>query len=244
MTIDELKRQAAETAVAAIQSGMVVGLGTGSTAVHVVRAVGRMLQDGRLHDIVAVPTSEATAQEAERLHIPLTTLDDCPVVDVGIDGADEISPTLDLIKGLGGALLREKIVTIAASWFIVVADDSKKVSRLGTQAPVPVEVIPFAHRSVQDYLSSLGARPVLRLHNGQPFITDEGNIILDCHFQGGIDDPVQLAQAIKQRPGIVEHGLFLGMAKTAVVASTSGIEVLGKALPALNENLEQECDLT
>ncbi|MEZ4643090.1 MAG: ribose-5-phosphate isomerase RpiA [Chloroflexota bacterium] len=230
MTRDTLKRQAAETAVSAIQSGMVVGLGTGSTAVHAVRAIGALLQNGRLHNIVAIPTSEATAQEAKRLGIPLTTLAEHPQIDVGIDGADEISPTLDLIKGLGGALLREKIVTIATRHFIVIADDSKKVVRLGTRAPVPVEVIPFAQKPVHDYLASLGARPVLRLQDGHPFITDEGNVILDCHFDGGIDDPMQLGQRIKQRPGVVEHGLFLGMAQTAVVASDSGVEILGKPL--------------
>ncbi|MBE2200454.1 MAG: ribose-5-phosphate isomerase RpiA [Anaerolinea sp.] len=230
MIVEEFKRQAAETAVTAIQSGMVVGLGTGSTAVFAVRALGKLLQDGRLHTIVAIPTSEATAREAERVGIPLTTLDQHPLIDVGIDGADEITPTLDLIKGLGGALLREKIITLATKRFIVIADSSKKVPRLGIRAPLPVEVIPFARQPVHDYLVSLGARPVLRARQGQPFITDEGNIILDCHFDNGIPDPLWLAQAIKQRPGVVEHGLFLGLAQTAVIAGTTGIELLGQPL--------------
>jgi len=230
MTAEQLKQAAAEKAVEAVQSGMVVGLGTGSTAVFMVRALGRMLQDGRLHDILGIPTAEVTAREAEKVGIPLTTLNEHPVIDVTIDGADEISPQLNLIKGLGGALLREKIVATASRRMIVVGDGRKKVTRLGTRAPVPVEVIPFAQRPVQAYLASLGARPVLRLQEGTPFRTDEGNVILDCHFAGGIDDPVQLAQAIRQQPGVVEHGLFLGLAGTAVIATEQGVEVLGAPL--------------
>ncbi len=232
MTLDDLKKQAAEKAVEAVQPGMVVGLGTGSTAVHAVRAIGQMLQDGRLHHILGIPTSEATAREAKELGIPLTALDKNPVIDVTIDGADEISLKLDLIKGLGGALLREKIVAAASRRMIVVGDGSKLVTRLATRAPLPVEVIPFAQKPVSDYLASLGARPVLRLRDGQTFITDEGNIILDCHFGGGLPDPAQVAQAIKQQPGVVEHGLFLGLADTAVVATEAGIEILGRPLQA------------
>ncbi len=231
MTLDELKRRAAEKAVTAVQSGMVVGLGTGSTAVHMVRALGQMLADGRLRDIVGIPTSEATAREAQQAGIPLTTLDQNPTVDVTIDGADEISPELDLIKGLGGALLREKIVAAASRRMIVVSDGGKKVARLGTRAPLPVEVIPFAQSPVTAYLASLGARPVLRLRDGRLFVTDEGNVIVDCHFVSGLPDPARLAQAIKQQPGVVEHGLFLGLAATAVVASEAGIEILGRPLP-------------
>ncbi|MCA9935704.1 MAG: ribose-5-phosphate isomerase RpiA [Anaerolineales bacterium] len=230
MTVAHLKQAAAEKAVEAVHSGMVVGLGTGSTAVFMVRAIGQLLQDGRLQHILGIPTSEATAREAERVGIPLTTLNEHPVIDVTIDGADEISPQLDLIKGLGGALLREKIVATASRRMIVVGDGSKKVARLGTRAPLPVEVIPFAQGPVQAYLASLSARPVLRVHNGVTFITDEGNIILDCHFDEGIDDPELIGQAIRQQPGVVEHGLFLGLAETAVVATNDTIEVLGKRL--------------
>ncbi len=225
MSLDELKRQAAEQAAALVQSGMVVGLGTGSTAVHMVRAIGRMLADGRLQDVVGIPTSEATAQEARRCGILLTTFDQHPTIDITIDGADEIAPNLDLIKGLGGALLREKIVAAVSKQMVVVADHSKRVAKLGTRAPVPVEVIPFAQRPVQTYLELLGARVVLRQKEGQVFQTDEGNLILDCHF-AGIDDPAGLGQAIRQQPGVVEHGLFLGMASRAFVATESGVAVL------------------
>jgi ribose 5-phosphate isomerase A len=228
MNIDELKRKAAEKAVESVGSGMVVGLGTGSTAVHAVRAVGRMLQEGALRDIVAIPTSEVTAREAEKWHIPLTTLNNHPIIDVTIDGADEIAPNLDLIKGLGGALLREKIVAASSKQFIVVADDRKIVTQLGTRAPVPVEVIPFAQQSVASFLESLAERVALRMQDDQPFITDEGNIILDCYVNG-IDDAVLLDQMIRSQPGVVENGLFLGMATRAIVAMPDGIEVLGHA---------------
>jgi len=223
--LDELKRQAAEQAAALVQSGMVVGLGTGSTAVHMVRAIGRMLADGRLRDVVGIPTSEATAQEAMRCGIPLTTFDQHPTIDITIDGADEIAPNLDLIKGLGGALLREKIVAAVSRQMVVVADHTKQVAKLGARSPVPVEVIPFAQRPVQTYLELLGARVVLRQKEGQVFQTDEGNVILDCHF-AGIDDPAGLGRAIRQQPGVVEHGLFLGMASRAFVATESGVVVL------------------
>jgi ribose 5-phosphate isomerase A len=230
MTVEELKQQAAEEAATAVQSGMVVGLGTGSTAVYMVRALGQMVANGRLHNILGIPTSEATAHEAKQVGLPLTTLDTHPIVDITIDGADEISPELDLIKGLGGALLREKIVATASRRMIVVGDGGKKVARLGTRAPLPVEVIPFAQKPVRNHLASLGAQPVLRLRDGTPFITDEGNVIIDCHFATGLPNPAQLAQAIRQQPGVVEHGLFLRMATTAVLATPQGIQVLGQPL--------------
>ncbi len=222
---DTMKRQAAERAVAAVRSGMVVGLGTGSTAVFVVRRLGELLAAGELQRIVGVPTSEATAREAERCGLPLGSLDDYPSLDVAIDGADEIDPHLNLIKGLGGALLREKIVAAAARRLIIVADESKRVSQLATRAPVPVEVIPFARRPVADYLASLGARVVLRERDGRPFVTDEGNVILDCHF-AGLTDPPAMARLIRAQPGVVEHGLFLGMATEAIVAGEKGVTVL------------------
>ena len=225
MDIDELKRRAAEKAVEFISSGMIVGLGTGSTAVHATRAVGRMIQEGRLQNVLGVPTSEVTAREALEWSLPLTTLEEHPVIDVTVDGADEIDPNLDLIKGLGGALLREKIVAAASKQMIVVCDYSKQVQRLGTRAPVPVEVVPFAKQPARNHLESLGARVALRERDGQPFVTDEGNIILDCHF-ASIETPGRLAQAIRAQPGIVEHGLFLGMAAMAIVASPEGIETM------------------
>jgi ribose 5-phosphate isomerase A len=223
--IEELKRQAAERAVEYIQSGMVVGLGTGSTAVFAVRRIGALLAGGQLQRIVGIPTAEVTARAAERAGVPLGTLDDHPSVDVTIDGADEIDPHLNLIKGLGGALLREKIVAAASRQLIIIADDSKRVEQLGTRAPVPVEVVPFARRPVAAYLASLGARVLERHKDGQPFITDEGNIILDCHFPG-LPNPLEIAQLIRAQPGVVEHGLFLGMATEAIVAGKRGVVVL------------------
>ena len=226
MSVDiaELKRQAAERAIEFVESGIVVGLGTGSTAVHAVRALGRLLANGRLQNIVAIPTSEATAREAESLNIPLVTFATHPVIDLTIDGADEADPALNLIKGLGGALLREKIVAAASKRFIIVADHTKRVSQLGSQAPVPVEVIPFAERPVTEYLQSLGARVEKRLDDEKrPFRTDENNIILDC-FITPIANPHQLARAIRQQPGVVEHGLFLNMATDLILATPTGIE--------------------
>ena len=230
MSLDDLKQRAALKAVEFVQSGMIVGLGTGSTAVHATRAIGEMLADGRLHHIVVIPTSQTTRQQAQRSGIPLTTLNEHPQVDITIDGADEIDPRLNLIKGLGGALLREKIVAVASKRVIIIADDSKRVSQLGSHAPVPVEVIPFAQQTVRHYLQSLGANVSLRQQNDQPFITDENNIILDCHF-GTIAEPPQLAQAIRQQPGVVEHGLFLGLATDAIIASATEIIHLQASKP-------------
>jgi ribose 5-phosphate isomerase A len=228
-SIEKLKQQAGEMAATYVESGMVVGLGTGSTAVFAVRAIGQMLQNGRLHNIVGIPTSEETRREAERLGIPLTNFDENPVIDITIDGADEIDPNFDLIKGLGAALLREKIVATASKQMIVVSDDRKLVAKLGTLAPVPVEVIPFARQPVAAYLQSLGARPVLRLDREtgkNPVITDENNIILDCWFAGGLDNPVAMGQAIRSQPGVVEHGLFFNLATRAIVAAPDGIQIL------------------
>ena len=158
LSVDALKQAAAAEAVEAVESGMVVGLGTGSTAVHAVRGIGQRLQDGRLHNIVAIPTSERTAVEAERWAIPLTTLTAHPRIDLTVDGADEADPALNLIKGLGGALLREKIVASVSERFIVIGDLSKDVAQLGSRAPVPVEVVPFAQQPVTNYLHRLGGR--------------------------------------------------------------------------------------
>ena len=232
-TIERLKQQAGEMAATYVESGMVVGLGTGSTAVFAVRAIGQMLQDGRLHNVIGIPTSEETRREAERLGIPLTNFDDHPVIDITIDGADEIDPNFDLIKGLGAALLREKIVATASKQMIVVIDDRKLVDKLATRAPVPVEVIPFARQPVEVYLKSLGARPILRLDwetKQNIVITDENNIILDCWFDGGLDNPVAMGQAIRSQPGVVEHGLFFNLATRAIVAAPDGIQILERGL--------------
>jgi len=205
---------------------MVVGLGHGSTAVFAVRRIAQLLPKGQLRDILGVPCSLWVEEEARRLGIPLTTLDEHPVIDVTIDGADEVDPNLDLIKGGGGALLREKIVAQASRREIIVVDESKLSPALGTRWSVPVEVVPFGWRSQVAYLESLGARPVLRQGNdGVPFETDQGNLILDCSF-GPIPQPAQLATRIGERAGVVEHGLFIGLATDVIVATGRGIRHL------------------
>ena len=228
-TLEDLKKQAAETAVELIESGMVVGLGTGSTAVYAVRAIGRLLQNGRLSHIIAIPTSEATAVLARECAIPLTTLNDHPIIDLTIDGADEIAPNLDLTKGLGGALLREKIVAAASKRNIIIADHTKLVEKLGSRAPIPVEVVGFAERPLTLFLESLGARVVRRTIKGGigSFITDENNIILDCYITP-LDNPAAFAQAVVTKPGVVEHGLFLGLATQAIVAMPDKVVVLSR----------------
>lgn len=226
--IEELKNIAAAAAVDEIKSGMVVGLGTGSTAAPMIDELGRRLQSGRLSQIIAVPTSEKTGRQAQSLQIPLATLDEQPRIDLTIDGADEIDPQVDLIKGLGGSLLREKIVAASSTRMIIIADQRKLVDRLGSRSPLPVEVIPFAERPVADFLRSLGSRPVKRRVEDEVFITDEGNIILDCYF-AELPDPYQLGSTIINKPGVVEHGLFLGMATMAIVATEAGIETLRRS---------------
>ena len=227
MTAEGAKRAAAEAAVEAeVRSGMRLGLGTGSTANEVLGVLGARLAEGRLHDLVGVPTSEATAARCAELDIPLATLDALRRLDVAIDGADEIDPELRLIKGLGGAHLREKIVACAADRFVVVADDSKLVGRLGERAPLPVEVIPFARAVCEQRLEHLGWRPALRLaHDGRPFVTDEGNLILDCR-RDEWSAPERLAGELAGVPGVVAHGMFLGIAAAAYVATPSGVRVL------------------
>jgi len=225
MDIPQLKQKAGWYAVDFVKSGMVVGLGHGSTAIFAVRCIAQLLQEGRLQDVLGVPCSRHVEAEARRLGIPLTTLDEHPVVDVTIDGADEVDPDLNLIKGGGGALLREKIVAQASRREIIVIDESKLSPALGTHWPVPVEVIPFGWRAQAAYLESLGA-PTLRLDaDGTPFKTDQGNLILDCNF-GPIPDPSQLAGRLNERAGIVEHGLFIGLATDVIVAGTEGVRHL------------------
>lgn len=214
---------AAQHAVEFVHDGMAVGLGTGSTAIHATRHIADLLQNGALHDIVAFATSRATHAEAVRLGIPLLS-DDLPRgLDVTIDGADEVDPALNLIKGGGGALLREKIVAQASRRVIIVADASKLSPQLGTHWPVPVEVLPFAWRSQADFLAALGADWRIRLAaDGSQFVTDSGNMILDCHF-GRLADPAALAAALAGRAGIVEHGLFIDLATDLIVAGPDGI---------------------
>ncbi|NJN93274.1 MAG: ribose 5-phosphate isomerase A [Anaerolineales bacterium] len=228
MSIEDLKKQAAERAVEQVRSGMVLGLGTGSSAKYATMKIGELWQAGELTDIVGIPTSQGTVALAKTYNLPLVTLDEYPAVDLAIDGADEIDPDLNLIKGLGGALLREKMIESVTTKFIVVADGSKVVQKLGTRAPVPVEVVQFCWKSTARWLEGLGCNPVLRNNEAQPYITDNGNYILDCHFPQGIDHPTELAATLKNRPGVVEHGLFLGMASEAIVASADEIMVMSR----------------
>ena len=209
-----------------VRSGMRIGLGTGSTAVWAIRRVGELLADGTLAAIEAVPTSEASAAEARARGIPLTTLDADARLALTIDGADEVSPSLVLIKGGGGAHLREKIVAQASDRLIIVVDEVKLVPVLGTTFAVPVEVITMAQRPEREFLESLGASVTPRTTpNGEAFVTDEGNHILDARF-GPIEDPAGLLRRLEQRAGIVEVGLFLGMASVVLVAGDDGLREL------------------
>lgn len=220
---NEQKRQAAEHAATFIESGMVVGLGTGSTAILMVRRLAELLRSGHLRDVVCVATSNVTEAEARKLHIPITTLEAHPVVDLTIDGADEIDPQLNAIKGGGGALLREKIVAQASRRVIVVVDESKPSPILGTHWALPVEVIPFGWNTQQTFLQGLGANVRVRSRDDDaPFQTDQGNMILDCRF-GPIHQLSDLNKQLNQRAGIVEHGLFLGLITDLIVAGNAGI---------------------
>jgi len=220
---DDLKRKAAEASLAYVKPGMVLGLGTGSTSRHVLEGIARRVREGA--DLKGVPTSLATAEAARLLGIPLTSLEEHPSIDVAIDGADEVDPKLDLIKGLGGALFREKIVASAAKTFVVVVDDSKIVPRLGTKAPVPVEVHPFGWRAVAGALETLGGRSDLRRRDGETVRTDNGNYILDARFPS-IRSAARLAADLQAIPGVVEHGLFVGMADIVLVGQEKGVKTL------------------
>ncbi len=212
---DQEKQLAARAAVQLVEAGNIVGLGSGSTAAHAVRFLAERVRDGL--KIVGVPTSLKTKQLAEQLGIPLTTLEQNPKIDIDIDGADEIDPQLNLIKGGGGAFLREKIIASVSRRFIVIGDSAKQVTRLG-KFPLPIEVISFAQSLIKIRIEALGAQVALRQYAyGNPYITDEGHHILDCTF-GQIADPPDLAQKLRSIPGVIEHGLFIGMAEMALVA--------------------------
>jgi ribose 5-phosphate isomerase A len=226
MTADELKLKAAEAALAYVEPGMKLGLGTGSTAAKFVDLLGARVRKGL--NVICVPTSEATAAQARLLGIPLTTLDDTPFLDITIDGADELDSELRLIKGGGGALLREKIVATASDRMIVIADSSKLVKQLG-QFPLPIEVVRFGVEATRNMISALAAEAgcdgtlTMRLgRDGQPFVTDGGNYIFDAALKS-IPDPEALDALLKLIPGVVENGLFLGIAWKAIVAGADGI---------------------
>jgi ribose 5-phosphate isomerase A len=229
VSMDELKRQAAARALEFVQDGMKLGLGTGSTARHFVELLGALVHDGL--DVIGVPTSEATRADAIRCGIRLTTLDELDRLDLTVDGADEVDPDLNLIKGGGGALLREKIVAAASDRMIVIADDSKWVDALG-RFPLPIEVIPFGLGATQRAIgnafaeSGVSGRIVVRKgQDGHAFVTDGGNWIIDAHL-GRIPDAPKLAGLLTSIPGVVEHGLFIGLASMAMLAGSQGIRVV------------------
>lgn len=225
---EALKKAAADKAVEDVASGMVVGLGHGSTTIWALRRIAEKLAEGTLENIVGVPCSLAVEADARDLRIPLTTLNDTPKVDLTIDGADEIDAHNNLIKGGGGALLREKVVAQASAREIIIADESKLSTKLGEKWAVPVEVVPFALTSEQEFLRSIGAEPKIRMAKTDGmFTTDQGNHIIDANF-GEIDDPQALAAKLNGRAGIMEHGLFLGIASKVIVAGPKGVRTLEK----------------
>lgn len=220
------KRIVAAEAVKRVEPGMVVGLGHGSTAMEAVRALARRLERGEVSGILGIPCSRQVEAEANRLGIPLTGLEDRLEIDLTIDGADEVAPNLDVIKGGGGALLREKIVAQASLRQIIIVDESKLSPALGSRFPIPVEVLTFGWRVQARFLEGLGARVSPRLRaGGGLFETDQGNLILDCAF-GPIEDPRLLAREMEARAGILEHGLFLGLVDEVIVAGEAGVRML------------------
>ena len=235
---DELKQMTGYKSVDDhVESGMVVGLGTGSTAYFAVERLGQKLKSGELKDIIAIPTSERTREQAESLGIPLCTLNEKSVLDVAIDGADEVDPNLALVKGGGGALLREKMVEVMAKKFVVIVDDSKLCKGLGPGFPLPVEITPFCHmhtlRTIAALPSVAGCEAVLRMGSSSTnkpdgdeiAVTDNGNYIVDLHFKEPIKDVNAAAAALKNTVGVVDHGLFCGMATAVIIAGKGGITV-------------------
>ncbi len=219
-----LKQLAAEQAVSHVTSGMKLGLGTGSTVQFVLDALAKRLQNGTLENIVGIPTSEATAKRAQELNIPLTDFEACPHLDLTIDGADEVSPAFYLIKGLGGALLREKIVAAASDKLLIAIDESKQVAQLGTRSPLPVEVLPLGWNTNLPLFEQLGAQPKRRTNaDGTLYVTDNGNFIVDCTFPNGIADPYAVARQLDAQAGVMGHGLFLDMATIVVVGTPDGV---------------------
>jgi len=219
-----LKQQAAEKAVEFVESGMVVGLGHGSTTAFAIERIAQLLESGTLINILGIPCSRDVERHATRLGIPLTALDKQPAIDLTIDGADEVDPQMQLIKGGGGALLREKVVASVSRREVIIVDESKLSSALGTLFALPVEVLPFACAVERRFLETIGAAVSVRLaeDSREPFHTDQGNLILDARF-GPIDDVRRLAEALDGRPGIVGHGLFIDLATDLVVASEAGV---------------------
>ena len=216
--LDEQKRDAAERAAQLVESGMIVGLGTGSTANHAIEAIALGLKSGRLENILGIATSRRTEELAIALGIPISTLDEHSEVDLTIDGADEVDRAGNLIKGGGGALLREKIVAVATKRYVIIIDETKLVDRLGVAFPLPVEVVEFGWKTLEAPIRALGAEPTLRRDGaGTPFRTATGNYILDCQFSEGIANPAELHHALRSHSGVVETGLFVGMNPEVIV---------------------------
>jgi ribose 5-phosphate isomerase A len=224
LSTDELKQAAAEKALELVQDGMMVGLGSGSTASYFTQGLGRLVEQGL--KVRAVPTSRATAELAAQLGIPIVT-EIVGQIDLTVDGADEVDPALDLIKGRGGALLREKLVATASKRFVVVVDESKLVKELGVGV-LPVEVLPFLWRSTAERLTALGVSLVVRGGEETPYVTDNGNLILDLTMEGGIKRPAEFGVELKKVTGVLEHGLFVGMTDTVITAGPEGPRALGR----------------
>lgn len=224
MSKDEMKKIAGEKAVEFVQDGMNIGLGTGSTVFWAIQKLGEKIKEGLR--IQAIPTSKNTARLANEQGIPLTSFQDIRRLDLTIDGADEINPELELIKGGGGALLREKLVAVQSRKLIIVADESKFVPILGA-FPLPIEVVPFAYECTAERIKDFGCQPVLRMDNKQPFITDNGNYILDCHFKS-IPHPEEMQRDLKLLTGVIEVGLFIGLASCVILGGQEGIRILQK----------------
>ncbi|KAK9223109.1 hypothetical protein WN944_011551 [Citrus x changshan-huyou] len=233
LTQDELKKIAAYKAVEFVESGMVLGLGTGSTAKHAVDRIGELLRQGKLTNIVGIPTSKKTHEQAVSLGIPLSDLNSYPVVDLAIDGADEVDPFMNLVKGRGGSLLREKMVEGACKKFVVIVDESKLVPHLGGSGlAMPVEVVPycwkFTAKRLQDLFEDCGCVAKLRTTGDQPFVTDNGNYVIDLYLKKDIGDLKVASDNILRLAGVVEHGMFLDMATTVIVASELGVTIRNK----------------
>jgi ribose 5-phosphate isomerase A len=223
---EELKRRAADAAVVQVRSGMVLGLGSGTTVAYALQRLAELLRAGKIENVCGVPSSIHTEIQARQLGIPLTSLDRCPVLDLTIDGADEVDPDLNLIKGGGGALLREKILAQASRRTVFIVDQSKLSPRLGSHWPLPVEVIHFAVKRIENYLTSIGASVELRqTTEDNLFRTDQNNVILDANF-GPIKKARELATKLADRAGIVAHGLFLNMADEVIVAEEHAVRHL------------------
>ncbi|KAG6773363.1 hypothetical protein POTOM_020634 [Populus tomentosa] len=247
LTQDDLKKLAADKAVEYVKSGMVLGLGTGSTAAFVVAKLGELLKTGELKDIIGVPTSKRTEEQARSLNIPLSVLDDHPHIDLAIDGADEVDPLLNLVKGRGGALLREKMVEAASDEFVVVADDTKLVDGLGgSKLAMPVEVVQFCWKynlvRLQEMFKDEGVEAKLRAgEDGKPYVTDNFNYIVDLYFENPIKDGYAAGKEISGLEGVVEHGLFLDMATAVIIAGKTGVEVKSNENMGNSSSLKPKC---